>query len=65
MSKGNLQNSIVGDNYSILPNSNLGSDGFEFEGANDTVDPDKFSHLGKVIIENDVGIFAFCSFAER
>jgi UDP-3-O-[3-hydroxymyristoyl] glucosamine N-acyltransferase len=55
----------LGDNYSVLPNSNLGSDGFEFEGANDTLDTDKFSHLGKVIIENDVEIFANCSFAER
>ena len=62
-SKANLQNCKVGDNCSIQPNTTVGSDGFAFERACDTLDLEKFPHYGKVVIENDVEIFANCSIA--
>ena len=62
-SKANLQNCIVGDNCSIQPNTTIGSDGFAFERADDTLELEKFPHYGKVVIENDVEIFANCSIA--
>jgi len=61
--KANLQNCKVGDNCSIQPNTTIGSDGFAFERADDTLDLEKFPHYGKVVIENDVEIFANCSIA--
>ena len=60
-SKANLQNCIVGDNCSIQPNTTIGSDGFAFERADDTLELEKFPHYGKVVIEKDVEIFANCS----
>jgi UDP-3-O-[3-hydroxymyristoyl] glucosamine N-acyltransferase len=60
-SKANLQNCIVGDNCSIQPNTTIGSDGFAFERTDDTLELEKFPHYGKVVIENDVEIFANCS----
>ncbi|WP_458719183.1 LpxD N-terminal domain-containing protein [Candidatus Nitrosocosmicus sp. R] len=62
-SKANLQNCKVGDNCSIQPNTTIGSDGFAFERACDTLDLEKFPHYGKVVIENDVEVFANCSIA--
>ena len=62
-SKANLQNCKVGDNCSIQPNTTIGSDGFAFERADDTLELEKFPHYGKVVIENDVEIFANCSVA--
>ena len=62
-SKANLQNCMVGDNCSIQPNTTIGSDGFAFERANNTLELEKFPHYGKVVIENDVEIFANCSIA--
>jgi UDP-3-O-[3-hydroxymyristoyl] glucosamine N-acyltransferase len=62
-SKANLQNCIVGDNCSIQPNTTIGSDGFAFERAGNTLDLEKFPHYGKVVIENDVEIFANSSVA--
>jgi UDP-3-O-[3-hydroxymyristoyl] glucosamine N-acyltransferase len=62
-SKANLQNCKVGDNCSIQPNTTIGSDGFAFERAGDTLDLEKFPHYGKVVIGNDVEIFANCSIA--
>ncbi|MDF0681653.1 MAG: LpxD N-terminal domain-containing protein [Candidatus Nitrosocosmicus sp.] len=62
-SKANLQNCIVGNNCSIQPNTTIGSDGFAFERADDTLELEKFPHHGKVVIENDVEIFANCSIA--
>lgn len=62
-SKANLQNCIVGDNCSIQPNTTIGSDGFAFERTGNTLDLEKFPHYGKVVIENDVEIFANCSVA--
>ncbi len=62
-SKANLQNCKVGDNCSIQPNTTIGSDGFAFERTCDTLDLEKFPHYGKVVIENDVEVFANCSIA--
>ena len=62
-SKANLQNCMVGDNCSIQHNTTIGSDGFAFERANNTLELEKFPHHGKVVIENDVEIFANCSIA--
>jgi len=62
-SKANLQNCKVGDNCSIQPNTTIGSDGFAFERTDDALELEKFPHYGKVVIENDVEIFANCSIA--
>jgi UDP-3-O-[3-hydroxymyristoyl] glucosamine N-acyltransferase len=62
-SKANLQNCKVGDNCFIQPNTTIGSDGFAFERADKTLDLEKFPHYGKVVIGNDVEIFANCSIA--
>ena len=62
-SKANLQNCKVGDNCFIQPNTTIGSDGFAFERAGETLELEKFPHYGKVVIGNDVEIFANCSIA--
>ncbi|VFJ13147.1 UDP-3-O-(3-hydroxymyristoyl)glucosamine N-acyltransferase [Candidatus Nitrosocosmicus franklandus] len=62
-SKVNLQNCIVGDGCIIQPNTTIGYDGFAFERCPDTLELEKFPHYGKVIIENDVEIYANCSIA--
>ena len=54
---------VIGDNCSIQPNTTIGSDGFAFERAGNTLELEKFPHYGKVVIENDVEIFANCSIA--
>lgn len=62
-SKVNLQNCIIGDGCIIQPNTTIGYDGFAFERCPDTLELEKFPHYGKVIIENDVEIYANCSIA--
>ncbi len=62
-SKSNLQNCTIGDDCIIQPNTTIGSDGFAFERSSDTLELEKFPHYGKVIIENDVEIYANCSIA--
>lgn len=62
-SKVNLQNCMIGNDCIIQPNTTIGSDGFAFERDADTLELEKFPHYGKVIIENDVEIYANCSIA--
>ena len=62
-SKVNLQNCIIGNDCIIQPNTTIGSDGFAFERDANTFELEKFPHYGKVIIENDVEIYANCSIA--
>ncbi len=62
-SKVNLQNCIIGNDCTIQPNTTIGSDGFAFERSSETLELEKFPHYGKVIIENDVEIYANCSIA--
>lgn len=56
-----MQNCKVGDNCSIQPNTTISSDGFAFERAGNILELEKFPHCDKVVIENDVEIFANCS----
>ena len=62
-SKANLQNCTIGNDCIIQPNTTIGSDGFAFERDANTLELEKFPHYGKVIIENDVEIYANCSIA--
>lgn len=62
-SKVNLQNCVIGDDCIIQPNTTIGSDGFAFERSSETLELEKFPHYGKVVIENDVEIYANCSIA--
>jgi UDP-3-O-[3-hydroxymyristoyl] glucosamine N-acyltransferase len=62
-SKVNLQNCIIGNDCIIQPNTTIGYDGFAFERCADTLELEKFPHYGRVIIENDVEIYANCSIA--
>ena len=58
-----LKNSIVGNNCTLQSGSIIGEDGFAFERNNNNMSLEKFPHHGKVIIENNVEIFANCSIA--
>lgn len=62
-SGSNLRNCLVGENCSVQPNTTIGSDGFAFERNIETLELESFPHYGKVIIENDVEIYANCSIA--
>ena len=62
-SKANLQNCTIGNDCIIQPNTTIGSDGFAFERDAATLELEKFPHYGRVIIENDVEIYANCSIA--
>jgi UDP-3-O-[3-hydroxymyristoyl] glucosamine N-acyltransferase len=62
-SKVNLQNCTIGDDCIIQANTTIGCDGFAFERCFDTLELEQFPHYGKVIIENDVEIYANCSIA--
>jgi len=57
-----LKNSIVGNNCTLQSGSIVGEDGFAFERDNN-MNLEKFPHYGKVIIKNNVEIFANCSIA--
>lgn len=57
-----LKNSIVGNNCTLQLGSIVGEDGFAFERDNNT-NLEKFPHYGKVIIKNNVEIFANCFIA--
>ena len=58
-----LKNSMVGNNCILQSGSVIGEDGFAFERDKIDMKLEKFPHYGKVIIENDVEIFASCSIA--
>ena len=54
---------MIGNDCIIQPNTTIGYDGFAFERCADTLELEKFPHYGKVIIDNDVEIYAKCSIA--
>ena len=58
-----LKNSIVGNNCILQSGSIIGEDGFAFERDQKDMNLEKFPHYGKVIIKNNVEIFANCSIA--
>lgn len=58
-----LKNSIVGNNCTLQSGSIVGEDGFAFERNRGNMNLEKFPHCGKVIIKNNVEIFANCSIA--
>lgn len=56
-----LKNSVIGNNCLLQSGSIIGEDGFAFERDKKDMKLEKFPHFGKVIIKNDVEIFANCS----
>jgi UDP-3-O-[3-hydroxymyristoyl] glucosamine N-acyltransferase len=62
-SRGVLKNSMVGNKCILQSGSVIGEDGFAFERDKIDMKLEKFPHYGKVIIENDVEVFASCSIA--
>jgi UDP-3-O-[3-hydroxymyristoyl] glucosamine N-acyltransferase len=58
-----LKNTIVGNNCTLQSGSVIGEDGFAFERDKKDMKLEKFPHYGKVIIKNNVEIFASCSIA--
>jgi UDP-3-O-[3-hydroxymyristoyl] glucosamine N-acyltransferase len=61
-SRAVLKNSIVGNNCTLQSGSIIGENGFAFERGND-MNLEKFPHYGKVVIKDNVEIFANCSIA--
>ncbi len=58
-----LKNSVVGNNCTLQSGSIIGEDGFAFERNSRNMNLEKFPHYGKMIIKNNVEIFANCSIA--
>ena len=58
-----LKNTIVGNNCTLQSGSIIGEEGFAFERDNNSMNLEKFPHYGKVIIKNNVEIFANCTIA--
>lgn len=58
-----LKNCIIGDNCYVQSGCVIGEDGFAFERVKDTNELEPFPHYGKVIIKDNVNIFANCSIA--
>lgn len=58
-----LKNSIIGNNCLVQSGSIIGEDGFAFERDKKDLKLERFPHYGKVIIKDDVEIFANCSIA--
>jgi UDP-3-O-[3-hydroxymyristoyl] glucosamine N-acyltransferase len=57
-----IKNSIIGDNCTIQSGTTIGEDGFAYERYT-SGNLEHFPHLGKVIISDNVDIFANCSIA--
>ncbi len=57
-----MENCIIGNNCNIQTGTVIGEDGFAYERL-PAEKLEHFPHLGKVIIENDVDIYANCSIA--
>ncbi len=58
-----LQNCYIGKDCAIQSGTTIGSDGFAFEREDVTLDLEKFPHYGRVIINDNVEVFANCSIA--
>jgi UDP-3-O-[3-hydroxymyristoyl] glucosamine N-acyltransferase len=59
-SRAVLKNSIIGNNCLVQSGSIIGEDGFAFERKEKDMKLEIFPHYGKVIIKDDVEIFANC-----
>jgi UDP-3-O-[3-hydroxymyristoyl] glucosamine N-acyltransferase len=62
-SRVTLQNCQIGNNCTVQSGTVLGEDGFAFERETSTLNLEGFPHYGKVIIKDNVDIFANCSIA--
>ena len=62
-SRAVLKNCTIGNNCLVQSGSIIGEDGFAFERNEEDAKLEKFPHYGKVILKDDVEIFANCSIA--
>ena len=58
-----IKNAKVGNNCVIQPGTTIGEEGFSFERDSASLELEKFPHCGRVLIGNNVEIFANCSIA--
>jgi UDP-3-O-[3-hydroxymyristoyl] glucosamine N-acyltransferase LpxD len=58
-----LQNTRIGRNCDIQPGVVIGADGFAYERHNETLEFERFPHIGGVQIGDDVEIYSNCSIA--
>src|SRR5690606_15065768 len=56
-----IKNAKIGNNCAIQSGTVICEDGFVFERSSETLELEKFPHYGKVIIKDNVEIFANCS----
>jgi UDP-3-O-[3-hydroxymyristoyl] glucosamine N-acyltransferase len=57
------QNTKIGKNCIIQPGTVIGADGFAYERLEDTLELERFPHIGGVVIGNNVEICSNCSIA--
>ena len=57
------QNTRVGKNCIIQPGTVIGADGFAYERLEDSLELQRFPHIGGVVLGNDVEICSNCSIA--
>ena len=57
------QNTRIGKNCIIQPGTVIGADGFAYERLEDTLELQRFPHIGGVVIGNNVEICSNCSIA--
>ncbi|MPZ05992.1 MAG: UDP-3-O-(3-hydroxymyristoyl)glucosamine N-acyltransferase [Nitrososphaeraceae archaeon] len=57
------QNTRIGKNCIIQPGTVIGADGFAYERLEDTLELQRFPHIGGVVISNNVEICSNCSIA--
>ena len=57
------QNTRIGKNSIIQPGTVIGADGFAYERLEDTLELQRFPHIGGVVIGNNVEICSNCSIA--
>ena len=58
-----LQNTRIGKNCVIQPGTVIGADGFAYERHTETLELERFPHIGGVQIGDDVEIYSNCSIA--
>ncbi|MGH3440875.1 MAG: UDP-3-O-(3-hydroxymyristoyl)glucosamine N-acyltransferase, partial [Nitriliruptorales bacterium] len=57
------QNTRIGKNCIIQPGTVIGADGFAYERLEDTLELQRFPHIGGVVLGNNVEICSNCSIA--
>lgn len=58
-----MQNTRIGKNCVIQPGTVIGADGFAYERHTETLELERFPHIGGVQIGDDVEISSNCSIA--